>query len=130
MLDTSFMAPDRQLIGANELGIGDTVLDAAGNPVQVVWKEVHPKTPRGIVELKTKSTKLVVTESHRVPVPWEHDAVVKASMLRKGDEDHRQTKKEPRKTPSKALENHKKTRRELSVNPESSQNVKRTIGRP
>ena len=84
LLDSFFLARDGQPIAVAKLTIGDFVLGVDDKPVQVTWKQVHPESTCNIVDLKTNSTKVSVTDSHRIP--QELDDVMDASIFHKGEE--------------------------------------------
>ena len=84
MPDTCFLDPDGHHVAAKDLAVDMSVLDAERNLVKVTWAEVHPTAPRDIVELSTKSTKTIVTNSHRIPL--KSGEVKDAKLLKKGDD--------------------------------------------
>lgn len=68
------------------LTVGDYVLDRAGATVAVKWVCPHRRGEEECVVLKTPTTELLVTSSHRVVKQSDHgEQVVRAGDLQNGD---------------------------------------------
>jgi len=75
---------DGRPVAAASPRIGDTVRGADDEPVRVTWVQVRQESKRHIVDLHTNSTKVSVTDCHRIP--QELDNVMEANMFQKGDD--------------------------------------------
>ena len=67
---------------AKDLAVDSFVLGADHQMVKVTWHQIDVRKFCGIVDFCTKSTKMVVTDSH--PMPSEHGEVKEAGSLEKG----------------------------------------------
>jgi len=71
--DTAFKTSSALLVRADNLALGDCVVDPDGEKVEVTSVVMHPCQPEQLVELVTTTCiKLRVTASHRVPIPCTH----------------------------------------------------------